>query len=175
MAKSPSAAAAAATAAPAAPSPLVDAAGLPLPPHPAATQPAPRVPAMDASGQHTPDAPPLPGVTLAEATLARLDATGAEELELMGLRQSPPLTSARPAPLPGVQLFGTKSSPAPEAPLAAAAFDRVGMIEALLTHPMAEVRQRAAEAKVAIHHGAADIGIKMRAAIDTARAAETRR
>jgi hypothetical protein len=106
-----------------------------------------------------PDAPPL----------------AAAEAEALAARLSPPASSPVPAPLPAVQLGDSKTAAIPGAPLADDVFARPGIIDKLLTHPMAEVRQRAAEAQVALHHGSADIGIKVRAAIDTARGAETRR
>ena len=54
-------------------------------------------------------------------------------------------------------------------------FKRESAVDLLTKHPNAGVRQRALEAQVAIHHGASDIGIKVRAALDTAREAERTR
>ena len=126
-------------------------------------QPAAAVPPIDASGETTPS-------PLLDAGNAMLSAMARAQDQL-----SPPLPGARAMPMPAVQPVGTKGAALAEKPVLDPGFDRRFSIEALLAHPMAEVRQRAEEAQVAIHHGAADMGIKVKAAIDVARGVESRR
>ena len=126
-------------------------------------------PVPDAPGERTPQ--PLPPVAAAVA-----DAMDhASSAEMAARRLSPPLPGAQPTALPPVRPFGTTATDAPPPVAADPMFDRRFTIDRLLTHPVPEVRQRAEEARAALHHGAADAGLKMRAAIDVARAREASR
>jgi hypothetical protein len=138
---------------------------------------------IEASGETTADGPapniaaavdaaalPIdaPGSTMSEATAARLNA----DVAAMQTRLSPPSVGPVPAPiLPPATPFGSKGITEPRRVLDPL-FDRLPLIERLLAHPVATVRQRAEEAQVAMHHGAADMGIKVRAALDAATQAE---
>ena len=140
-----------------------------------APDPAPQLdPVIDAAGETTPT--PLPPDDAAlMAAQARSDAAMNAAIASRQDRLSPPMAGPRAMPLPAVQMVGTKGSATPDLRGVDPLFDRRSTVERLLTHPDAEVRQRAQEAQVAIHHGAADIGVKVRAAIDTAKAREVTR
>ncbi len=149
----------------------------------------------DAPGEHTADLrTPMEDrlavrITHADGPAPHVSADPAMRLDQVGARVTMPVQAdpeavsrallpgaARPVPepLPPVQAWGTKGDAKPATAIHAA-FDRRYTIEALLGHPNAEVRQRAEEAQASLHHGAADGGILLRAAIDVARAAERTR
>ena len=133
-------------------------------PVPLATSPMSTEPLMEASGEHTADPLPPSDAALLQAMTHAQD------------RLSPPLPAGgRAMPLPAVQMTGTKGAATADRAAVDPVFDRRYTVERLLDHPDAGVRQRAQEAQVAIHHGAADIGIKVRAAIDVAKSKEAMR
>ena len=138
-----------------------------------AAEPLPDPPPSTASLDGGTAAEPLPQVDtlLPDAGRPLLAQADAELTDTFARRRSPPLVGDRAMPLAPVAPYGhttTAGDPAKVDP----AFRRESMIDRLTRHPVAGVRQRALEAQAAIHHGAPDIGLKVRAALDTAREAD---